>query len=222
MTQEFQTAEFCGTDASPLDSSTYLIDGCDTLSESADDTGWGDNFNAGLFSYNTSTLVGNYGYVWSAGNDPQTRRLNVVIEEENSDRVGRAYYGFGDRIATVEGSTCTAFSDYILDGIVCNWVGPQGYLTAAQDPLPQFTQRQSMTRDSSTGQWSVSSEQIIYAPTNNCQCDGACTLTYQAQGATDYSNDDDQAGPQADADGFDLESFTDYEADFTAPTAPTF
>lgn len=220
MIQEFQTAEFCGSDAAPLNSS-YQISACDKFDNTSNTDGWADNYNAGVFAFNPTTLVGNYAYFWSAGLDPQTRRLNVTVEEEGESTVGRAYFGYGDPASTGTGEACTAFSDFVIDGMVCNWAGPGGYIGSPYTP-EAYTQRQSIAKNATSGLWEVASEQIIYAPTNACTCGGGCSLTYQATGSTDYSNDNDNADVMAATDGLDLESLTDYQADFSAPTRPTF
>jgi len=218
--QEFKHAEFCSIDEADdrLDDADYTITACN-YKKSGNATGWADNFNAARFSFDVDSLAGNYAYIWQAGKqDPRSRRFSFKVDVEGSATTANAYYGYGPSVYT-EDSECAEFSDYLIDGMVCNWTGPGGFLSKTpeeRDAIVQpYVQRQTLELVSDV--WTVTDEQIKYPPTNACTCTGACGFTYLTPDE-DFSNDSDQVGTPI----FDLDDFADYEADFSAPGAPSF
>lgn len=223
-------AEFCGIkdgDTDPLNTTTFAIDPCNKL-EGNNKNGWGENWNHIHFKFNTSTDTGDYVAVWSAGQgDPKTRLFNAKISKEGSTTTGTGWFGYGKRIASgTSGSACTATASTDLgkiEGIICNWVGPQGFLSKTPEQqqganaMPALVQKQAMTKDSS-GNWTVSSEKIRYAPTNSCNYDGLGNFTYNTQNSA-ASNDSTKVGVGAK---LDLDTLANHQAAFTLPTAPSF
>lgn len=151
---------FCGNTAN-LPSDTYNSDG--QLNPSAKFTngtnkGWADNFSRFAASFDPSTLDGSFAYAWQAGKDDgHVRAFNVWTQTASGVRTGEAYFGFGDDIATTNGS---------IKGMICNWAGPGN-----NHNYTEYSQRQSLAYNDTSGKWTIGSagSDIRYAPTVSCQ-----------------------------------------------------
>jgi hypothetical protein len=150
---------YCATSLAGLPSTLV---GADSLLDPAvkwpaTPTGWGGNFArfGASFDPSSETLKGDYAYVWQAGpQDGNTRDFNIRINGASAD--GEAFFGYGDDIATSDGT---------LKGLICNWAGPGNGRT-----LQPYAQRQFVAFEAATGKWKqpAGGSDIRYAPTNDC------------------------------------------------------
>jgi hypothetical protein len=133
-------------------------------------SGWGGNFGRFGASFNpeSTTLQGDYAYAWQAGpDDGHTRVFNLRINGASAD--GEAFFGFGDDVASTDGS---------ILGMICNWAGPGG----SRAVNGAYAERQFVAFDATTGKWSQppGGSDMRYAPTNDC----VYTNAEHAAGAT--------------------------------------
>lgn len=169
--------------------------------------GWSENFNLFGIEMNPNTLEGSYAYVWQAGvGDSHSRIFLMGVNFHETGGTGpidgEAYAGYGNTVATTDG---------MIDGIICNWAGPNN-----SHVLQDFTQRQFFTLDETSGLFftATGGSDIGYAPTNSCEYDGSGTFIYD----TDLDNDlsDETASPAIAAD---LMSAADTDGDTIATVA---
>lgn len=224
-TQLLNFAEFCGAE-SPLTTAAnnFAIDPCNFL-ETDNPTGWANNWNRVLMSYNPTTLDGSYAFSWQAGNgDRATRTFNATLETEGTTRTGTGYYGFANSIQDDRTSTsaCSGFSEGLgsIDGLICNWRGNNALND--ESAFQDYVQYQVMTLDttSSTAKWTTTTSNIKFAPVNACQYDPEAFGDFTYNTATsDYSNDSAIVAAVEQEDTIDLLEISEYN--FTVPTAPT-
>lgn len=212
---------FCGTDYVPLDTNDN-VSVCDFASSSAvssatdSGNGWGGNWNYLNFDFDPTTQIGNYAYSWQAGKgDSNTRTFNVKLTSA-TDGIG--YFGFGPFAGDATGGSCTARNADIgkITKMICNWAGPGNSHTGIS-----AVQKQVISKAS--GVWTKTSEKILYNPVNDCSNRGSLTFFSHAHSSSthlSYSNDSDVNTTVTSSN--DLESLTNYQADFTRSSEPTF
>ncbi len=150
------SAEFCGSTTNPFDSNNN-ISASDKASMTNTD-GWGGNWNYGVFGVNPQNGTGSVAYAWQAGQgDSATRVFNMStsVAADNSAS-GTAYFGFGPAVsdATFNGS---------ITGFYCNWAAAGVSHTASLR-----AQRQELSRAIAATNFTASSSNIRFAPTNSC------------------------------------------------------
>jgi hypothetical protein len=164
--------------------------------------GWSENFNIFGAQMNPDTLQGTYAYIWQAGvGDSHSRTFLMGVNYNETGGTGpldgEAYAGFGDQVHTTDGS---------IDGMICNWAGPNGNHT-----LQPYVQRQFFSLDPSTAIFNtpVGGSDITYAPTNNCAYDGSGSYIYDTDLDNDLSDETASGAITPDLMGaFDLDGDT--------------
>jgi hypothetical protein len=199
-------AEFCGSSATPLNTTTYDIDFSSKYDAATTPNGWGNNANYVLFSFDPTTFDGSYVYAWQAGKgDGATRLFNAKIATTSGTQSGTAYVGFGDDIAT----TATLGT---IKGMICNWTG-----TGSAKTLKNYVQSQDIAK--SSGKWVATASHIKFAPMVDCfSASPPCSMTYNSTSST-MANDSAVVGAGNYCSG-DLTALG--SVSFTPPTAPTF
>jgi hypothetical protein len=192
MDVQVRSGMFCGHDSDGRDSDN-LVDPSDKYSVS-NPTGWGNNFSILTANYSPSSLFGDYAYAWQAGpDDNNSRAFNLHVTEFAASNVTYTFYGYGDDIASTDGS---------ISGFICNWAGPNSdrtYVETAQFQAVQYY--------SSTGTFLASLENIEYAPTVSCGYDGTGSFIYDTDGDGDMTDESHTAVTD------DLYNATDIDAD---------
>lgn len=142
--------------------------------------GWSGNFTKLVSSFDPSTNIGNYAFIWQAGvGDAAVRAFNVNLEDDDADGIlsGAAFFGFGADVATSDGS---------ITGMYCNWAGPNGG-SGGHDPALELVlaQKQTINEDVVNNIFTVGTSEITYAPTNDCDstlADVAAGFQYDQNG----------------------------------------
>ncbi len=217
-------ANFCGTTYNPFTDLEPDVRPCDKATKNTDSdstNGWGANYNRLNFDFNPNTEVGTYAYAWEAGNtDAWTRVFNA---QKTSSTVGVGYFGFGPDVASDDNSTACEESTDLgnITGMICNWTGPGNNRTRND-----YVQKQAMQKNAA-GVWTVTSENIIYAPVNSCTVSGSDLAYYAVTGSGASACSESSTGKTLDSatviaagTRLDLESLADYDTAWTAPTAP--
>lgn len=222
------TADFCGTSYDPLIGTNDSIVACDRFGSSNDVNsssadGWGSNWNRVAFSYDPSTMIGKYSYLWMAGNqDGWSRTFNAEITDATT---GVGYFGFGPDVATISGGTCTTSASLgSITKMICNWAGPSS-ITANRQTV-DLVQKQTMTKNATSGLWESGTNEIRFAPTNTCNI-GSSSVNYCAAASDTVTDCTANSKTNDNFDGSavtnNLESLADYTTDFgSQPSAPTF
>lgn len=201
---ESRTAVFCGHNATNAFDSGVV----DRTAQYDGSSGWTDNFDIFTADFELDTLAGDYTYAWQAGyRDSHTRVFNLTL---NTASEGTAFFGYGEEIATTDGS---------ISGFICNWAGP-GSTKLEHDKV----QSQGISFDTTAGVYVADVSAITYAPTNSCDHDGSGTFLYDTDAdglltdeTTAVVNDTLEILDDTDANGeFDVIE----AAGFTLPTAP--
>jgi hypothetical protein len=155
----------------PLDTAVGQVDPANRYDVSSNPDGWSENFNLFGMQMNPENLEGSYAYAWQAGvGDSHSRTFLMGVNFHETGGTGpidgEAYAGFGATVDTTEGE---------IDGMICNWAGPNNSHT-----LQDFAQRQFFSLDTATGTFvtPTGGENITYAPTNNCSYDGTGSYLY--------------------------------------------
>lgn len=210
MALEMRTAEFCG--AAVDGTVDGLVNPADKYDAASNPDGWGNRFTTFIADFDTTTLTGDYTFSWQAGpNDAASRVFNIHADgSSGSVPSGQAFFGYGADVDGTDGS---------IDGFICNWAGPNNNRTP-QD----YAQSQTVEWDSASSLFTVKSEQIGYAVTNDCTYDGLGT--FQVDSDLDGTVDTSTTTAIANA----LQALTDADADstpdeieaaFTLPTPPS-
>jgi hypothetical protein len=213
-------ANFCGA-STPVNRTTYEIGPTDAFHSTTNPDGWASDYTRVLMSYNTSTLVGNYVYVWQAGQlDGNTRVFNATISSSTSAAIisnatvlsGTGYFGFGGDITKSSTSVGT------ITGMICNWTGP-GAGAFGSKVVQSKAQKQTFSNSGSA--WTAVSNNIRYAPVNACSYNPATSSAFRYNTtAKTFSNDYDVVKPATTAD---TESLINLSAvSFSVPTPPSF
>lgn len=200
MEVEVRAGTFCEHDSDGRDSNN-LIDPSDKYDATTNTDGWGNNFSIFTANFDPQTMDGDYAYTWQAGpQDSHSRAFNVNISNSGVD--GLAFYGYGDEIATTDGS---------IAGFICNWAGP-----SADHTLVEYAQHQVVEFDSSTGLINATSSNIEYAPTTSCEYDGTGSFVFDTN--LDGSVADEDASIATTNDMYEAD---DIDGDSTATIEET-
>lgn len=128
----------------------------------ASKNGWVGGFNESIAEIDTTNGIGKLAFGWQAGQgDGFLRTFNV---ETKSDGTGTAYFGFTKNALTPEHTSGRTDGDLAIDGMICNWSGPNFDHDPSNNSLVQM---QTLTKDSS-GVWIPNQNKISFAPTNSC------------------------------------------------------
>lgn len=221
---EMNFAEFCGADATPLDSNNNIAR-TDAFNPTTNLTGWGSDWNYALFNLNPSNGTGTVAYAWQAGfGDERTRVLDATVTAAaDGSASGTAYYGFGPDV----NGTATLGT---IEGFICNWAGPDGatqsnprtssaLITAGKEwPIAQ---KQTLTRAAGGTEYTPASSSIKYAPEKSCDKFGA-TPDFHFQAVRDgtFLNLDNDITDSTLVTN-DLIDIGEITTNFTLPTPPT-
>lgn len=228
---EMNFAEFCGANATPLDSDnniarTNAFDPVDNL------TGWGNDWNYGLFDLNPTNGTGTVAYAWQAGAaDARTRTLNATVTEAaDGTASGTAYYGYG---AGVDGTDALG----VIEGFICNWAGPDGAISGpvgdaakthaalvAAGKEVNAAQKQTLTRAAGGTVFTPATSNITYAPSNNCNKAApnlAFTFMAVTSGPSGTPLNQDNDITDATTVTNNLIDIGEITTNFTLPTPPT-
>lgn len=230
---EMNFAEFCGADATPLDANNNIVR-TDIFDESTNLTGWGNDWNYGLFNLNPSNGTGTVAYAWQAGKgDGRTRVMNATVTEDAAGAgSGVAYYGYGP---SVNGSETLG----TIEGFICNWAGPNGAISngvgdaarahsalIASTPAKEVSkaQKQILTRAAGGTVYTTtaSDSKIAYAPSNSCD-KGQANSTFTFYAVDKDNNTLSQTNDITDTTLVtnDLVDVDEITTNFTLPTPPT-
>lgn len=226
---ELNYAEFCQENAVPLNDSGN-ISRTDIYNSSTNPTGWGSNWNYGLFNLNPSNGTGTVAYAWQAGSaDGRTRVLNATVTEAaDTSASGTAYYGFG---ADVNGTDTLG----VIQGFICNWAGPNGAISSGTTPASRAhaalvtagrevntAQKQILSRAVGGTVYTTTAgdSKITYAPDNSCNKTVPlnATFTFISTGDGGGSMTNDVSGSAAVTNN--LVDVTEITTNFTLPTPP--
>ena len=174
MALEVRTAQFCEHDSDGRNSSN-LVDPSEKYDSSSNPTGWGNNFGILTAEFDPTALDGSFAYSWQAGpNDSNARIFNIQVE--NTATTAIAYYGYGDDIASTDGS---------IEGFICNWAGP-----GADHTLIESAQYQELSFDTTTGIINADVSNIEYAPVVDCETDGTGSVIFDLDIDGDLTDED--------------------------------
>lgn len=122
----------------------------------------GQDIHVMIANMNPSTGDGSLAYAWNAGGaDDHYRTLNV----STSGTTGRAYYGYVPSPAAAS-ETINLDLSHADAGMICNWAGPGN-----QHQTNEKVQYQALSLTS--GEWTATTSNIVYAPTNDCDLPAA-------------------------------------------------
>lgn len=200
-----RSAILCGSDKEGFISDSAApdlgqVDPNNHYNASTNPDGWSENFNLFGAQLDPNNLEGQYAYLWQAGvGDSHSRVFLMGVNYHESGGTGpldgEAYAGFGDAIQNSTGT---------VEGMICNWAGPNNSHT-----LQPFAQRQFFSLNETTGLFTTPTggNDIQYAPTNSCSYDGSGSFVYDTDLDGDLS-DETMLGAIAEdlLDAFDLDS----------------
>lgn len=127
--------------------------------------GWSETFDIFAADFNPVTLAGNYSYVSQKNpDDINSKIFNVEVTATQTNMQAESYFGFGDPIATTNGS---------IQRFICNLNGPNGGLSLTDRTFIDRVQLQRITLNETSGIFEPSANNIGYAPTNDCNYDGS-------------------------------------------------
>jgi hypothetical protein len=205
--------------------------GADQYNASTNADGWGNNYNYGRFAINPSEGTGSVAYAWQAGQgDGWTRVINIsTAQATDGSGSGTAYFGFGPDIGGTAATSSVAGVGSIT-GFFCNWAGPGNSKTPQiTTPVSALAQKQVLTRAVGATDFTASSSNITFAPTNNCSTDGGmifhAAVSQNVETVSNNSNDanvatgDNNYFNETDPLTHNLVEVT--AVDFTVPAAPT-
>ena len=173
--------------------------------ESSTGSGWCADLNVIRANVDKDGF-GKVGYAWQAGKmDGYTRTFNIKTVYNSADnQTGSAYFGFNPHPDNSSGTN--KYRSTNIDRMICNWAGPgqaQGRTGVAK------VQRQQLSYDSTNNVWKSSSDNITFAPTNDCNFDNSSnsSTTFGGSGASITNN---------------LESISNYQTNFgSQPSKPS-
>ena len=148
---------------------------------------------------------GKVGYAWQAGKgDGFTRTFNIKTDNSSGTLTGDAYFGFNPHPDNSSGTN--KYRTTNIDRMICNWAGPGQDINRAGESK---VQRQQLSYDSTNNVWKSTSDNITFAPTNDCDFDNSSygSTTFGGSGASITNN---------------LESISSYQTNFgSQPTKPS-
>mgnify|MGYP001395379712 CR=1 FL=1 len=154
--------------------------------ESSTGSGWCADLNVIRANVDKDGF-GKVGYAWQAGKmDGYTRTFNIKTVYNSADnQTGNAYFGFNPHPDNSSGTN--KYRSTNIDRMICNWAGPgqaQGRTGVAK------VQRQQLSYDSTNNVWKSSSDNITFAPTNDCNFDNSSygSTTFGGSGASITNN----------------------------------
>lgn len=220
MRYEVRYAEFCGSTAAVFDSDNNLpLNDQANSQTAANPDGWADNGNYMRAEINPQNGTGTVAYAWQAGAlDDNTRVFNITTTLNSTSGVttGTAFAGFGPDIGASSGVGA-------IDRFICNWAGPSNSHTGIQK-----AQRQEITKANGATEFTVSSSNITYSPTNTCDLVAGSTFLYEAvnggnYGAVDGTNTRrlSHTNNRTSTTSAVTNNFVSTPVTFTLPTAPT-
>ena len=171
------------------------------------DNGWCADYNVVVANVDSSGF-GKVSYAWQAGpGDGYTRTFNIKTDNNSADnQTGDAYFGFNPNPDDSSGSD--DYRSTSIDRMICNWAGP-GNGPSSKSAGVGLIQRQQLAYDSTNYVWKSSSDNITFAPTDNCSFDN-----------TSYSST--TFGGSGDNITSNLESISNYTTNYgSQPSAPT-
>ena len=138
-----------------------------------------------------------------------------------SDTTGRAYYGYVPSPSTGSESINLDLSQADA-GMICNWAGPSN-----QHQPNDKVQYQALSL--SNGEWTATTSNIRYAPTNSCDSATSVTFTPAFSGPdvdpapTPTANQQEviDNGTIDGSSAFTNDLYSKSSMDFTMPSAPT-
>ena len=154
--------------------------------ESSTGSGWCSDLNVVRANIDKDGF-GKVGYAWQAGKgDGFTRTFNIKTVYNSADnQTGNAYFGFNPH---PDNSTGTLkYRTTNIDRMICNWAGPGQDINRTGVAK---VQRQALSYNSTTNVWGSSSDNITFAPTNDCNFDNSSygTTTFGGSGASITNN----------------------------------
>ncbi|MBC8258954.1 MAG: hypothetical protein H8E38_08055 [SAR324 cluster bacterium] len=163
--------------------------------------GWCADLNVVRANLDSSGF-GKIGYAWQAGKgDGYTRTFNIKTDNTSGTLSGDAYFGFNPHPDNSSGTN--KYRSTKIDRMICNWAGPNNSRTGVSK-----VQRQQLSFDSTANVWKSATDNITFAPTNDCNFDNSSysTTTFGGYGASITNN---------------LESISNYNTNFgSQPTKP--
>ena len=153
--------------------------------ESSTGSGWCADLNVVRANIDKDGF-GKVGYAWQAGKgDGFTRTFNIKTDNSSGTLTGNAYFGFNPH---PDNSTGTLkYRTTNIDRMICNWAGPGQDINRTGVAK---VQRQALSYNSTTNVWGSSSDNITFAPTNDCDFDNSSygTTTFGGSGASITNN----------------------------------
>ncbi len=153
--------------------------------ESSTGSGWCADLNVVRANIDKDGF-GKVGYAWQAGKgDGFTRTFNIKTDNSSGTLTGNAYFGFNPH---PDNSTGTLkYRTTKIDRMICNWAGPGQDINRAGVAK---VQRQALSYDSTNNVWKSTSDNITFAPTNDCNFDNATntSTTFGGSGASITNN----------------------------------
>jgi len=170
--------------------------------ESSTGSGWCADLNVIRANIDKDGF-GKVGYAWQAGKgDGFTRTFNIKTDNSSGTLTGDAYFGFNPHPDNSTGTN--KYRTTKIDRMICNWAGPGNSKTGVSK-----VQRQQLSYDSTNNVWKSTSDNITFAPTNDCDFDNSSygSTTFGGSGASITNN---------------LESISNYTTNFgSQPTKPS-
>jgi len=191
------------TSSDYFNSSDEEVDGI-SANESSTGSGWCADLNVIRANIDKDGF-GKVGYAWQAGKgDGYTRTFNITVYNSADNQTGNAYFGFNPH---PDNSTGTLkYRTTKIDRMICNWAGPGQDINRAG---VAEVQRQQLSYDSTNNVWKSTSDNITFAPTNDCDFDNSSysSTNFGGSGASITNN---------------LESISNYQTNFgSQPTKPS-
>ena len=180
-----------------------------------DDTtnGWCADYNVVVANVDSSGF-GKVSYAWQAGpGDAYTRTFNIKTDNTSGTLSGDAYFGFNPNPDNSSGSD--DYRSTSIDRMICNWAGPGNGPTSRAGVSK--LQRQQLEYDSTNYVWKSSSDNITFAPTNDCDFSTSDNRSYD-----NLSQSNTTFGGSGDNITSNLESISNYTTNYgSQPSAPT-
>ena len=200
---------------SPERSNFYESDGEVRKQNKNDDTtnGWCADYNVVVANVDSSGF-GKVSYAWQAGkSDGYTRTFNIKTDNTSGTLTGDAYFGFNPNPDNSSGSD--DYRSTSIDRMICNWAGPGNGPTSRAGVSK--LQRQQLEYDSTNYVWKSSSDNITFAPTNDCDFSTSDNRSYD-----NLSQSNTTFGGSGDNITSNLESISNYTTNYgSQPSAPT-